>query len=329
MSFWRTALPVLLLVASAAGAAVGCGGLGVSSSESTYGAPGGGAADAVPSVAGEDGGVGGGPFTNPADAGAATLPKFLNNPLCAIPYSGTGTCDPQRDNTGDLNATTTHFCSSQLPKPDAGSGAPEPDAGGRDGGSYGGVSYACHVGRNPNGPGVAPLCVPEGTVTGTCTESSACTAAHECVGGTETPAQCRRYCCEPSACDGASFCDVQPIVASGGTMVPVCMPLAACDLLSSSTLQCPGQQCGTALDAKGLELRTCLDIGPRAVSEDCETDHCARGLTCLGAPGARKCFQLCDTLRGPGTGTHDCPRGQVCQASGPTFKGSSVGICGI
>jgi hypothetical protein len=320
MSFRKTLLPVLALIAASAAAAVGCGGLGVSSSSVL----GDGTTNGATPL--EDAGAGG-PFAAPsADAGTSTKPVdgFKSNPLCAALTSGT--CDPQRTNVADAGPTTTADCIGLL-KIDAGA----PDAHGNDGGAPPpppSTQYACHVAHNPSGPGVAPVCVPEGTTVGTCTESAQCHAGYECTGdGANLDAQCRRYCCEVDACDLKSFCDVQPIVASSGIMVPVCMPLAACDLLSQSTYQCPGQQCGIALDAKGLELKTCLDIGPRGVGDDCETDHCAKDLACLGVPGARKCFQLCDTTKGA-TG-YGCPMGETCRASGTTFKGGSVGICGL
>ena len=311
----------VLLAAGAVGAGVvGCGGLGVSSAyvlgdnSNSGGSP------------SEDSGTTG-PFAAPnADAGAGTKPVdgIKSNPLCAAKSS---TCDPQSTNVADAGSTATADCIRLLPTVDAG----VPDAHDKDGGvppPPPTTPYACHVAHNPAGPGVAPVCMPEGTTTGTCTQSAQCHAGYECTGdGANLDGQCRRYCCEADACDPKSFCDVQPIVASAGIMVPVCMPLATCDLLSQSTYQCPGQQCGIALDSKGLELKTCLDIGPRGIGENCETDHCQKDLTCLGTPGARTCFQLCDTTKGA-TG-FGCPMGETCKASGTTFKGGNVGICGL
>jgi len=309
------ALAVLVLAPLGAAAAAGCGGLGVSST-AAFSAGG----DSNGAGVGEDGGASPAPGFGGGgvDAGTTTpTVTFKSNPLCAAKPSGT--CDPQLDNTGAAGETATAVCLALL---DAGASAPDGEA--PDAGPSPMPHYACHVARNPNG-GVAPVCLPEGKMVGTCTESAQCTAGHECVGdGTNVDAQCRRYCCESNACDATTFCDVQPIIGTTGTMVPVCMPLASCELLSLSPTQCPNQQCGIALDGKELEIKTCLDVGPRMVGEDCETDHCAKDLTCLGAPGARKCFQLCDTNKGT---VHGCPMGQMCQSSGTTFKGGSVGIC--
>jgi hypothetical protein len=303
------ALSVLVLASVGASSAAGCGGLGVSSSAAFASGT-----DSNGGATGEDGGaappssLGGSSSGGSADAGT-TRPTYKSNPLCAVGYQGT--CDPQSDNSVD--------CLSLL---DAGAAAE--DAASPDASATPAPHYACHVARDPNG-GVAPVCMPEGNQTGVCTQSAQCMAGHECVGdGSNVDAQCRRYCCKSDACDVTSFCDVQPIVGLTGTMVPVCMPVATCELLSVGPTQCPGQQCGIALDGKDLEIKTCLDIGPRGVGDDCETDHCAKDLTCLGAPGARKCFALCDTSKGT---THGCPMGQSCQSSGTTFKGGSVGIC--
>jgi hypothetical protein len=309
------ALSVLVLAPLGAAVAAGCGGLGVSSA-SAFGA---GEDSNAGGTTTEDAGVAAPPsaFDTP-DAGAGAGPSgLIGNPLCATKSSLT--CNPQRDNLG-TTGTTTEDCLLLLPKVDA-DAAPDGQA---DAGVAPGPGYACHVALSPSG-GVAPVCMPEGTATGTCTASAQCMAGHECVGdGTNLDAQCRHYCCEPDACDVTTFCDVQPIVGTTGTMVPVCMPLANCELLSVNPTQCLGGQCGIALDGKALEITTCLDIGPRGVGEDCETDHCAKDLSCLGAPGARKCFQLCDNSGGS---KHLCPMGQTCQSSGTTFKGGSVGIC--
>ncbi len=308
-----TALSLLALLALCAGVVAGCGGLGVSSASAFAAGDDNGPASA------DDAGGTPGPFGGGSDAGAVTATPpgvFISNPLCAAKISGT--CDPQRGNVDTDAGTATDQCDKLLGT-DAGVG---PDA--HDAAVAPAPRFACHVARNAGG-GVAPVCLPEGTTTGTCTSSAQCMAGHECVGdGANVDAQCRRYCCEANACDVTSFCDVQPIVGTTKTMVPVCMQLAPCELLSLNPTQCPSQQCGIALDGKELEIKTCLDIGPRGVGEDCETDHCAKDLSCLGAPGARKCFQLCDTSKGS---KHTCPMGLVCQSSGTTFKGGSVGIC--
>ncbi len=312
MSLRRTALPIVLLLASCAiAAAAGCGGLGVASSDSF--APAAADSNAGSGGAGGDAGTSGLPL-GPADAGVTPpLPtEFSSSPLCG--HKPSNVCNAQLDNAGDSGAATND-CYQAAKSNDAGALA-YPDA-----------AMACHVARDPQGQGLAPVCTPDGTTTGTCFASAQCMAGHECVGAnSNTQAQCRKYCCEANACEPTTFCDVQPIVSSNSLMVPVCMPTKSCELLSQYSAQCPAdKQCGVALDAKALEIKTCLDIGPRGIGEDCETNHCDKDLVCLGAPGARKCFQLCDTAKG--SGQHPCPMGQACRASGTTFSGV-VGICG-
>jgi hypothetical protein len=138
--------------------------------------------------------------------------------------------------------------------------------------------------------------------------------------GSDTGA-CRRYCCNHDACDSASFCDVQRIFKTSDVKVPVCMPIAQCKLLSDS---CPDQTCSVVDEQRGVT--SCVDIGPRGVGDECETDHCAKELVCLGTIGARKCFKLCDMT---GATTYQCPAGQECRANTVIFPGPDVniGIC--
>lgn len=318
MTLRRTLTTVSLLVAAIGLAGeLGCGGLGVSAAFST--------SDQTPSNGGASGDNDAGAFAPPpslADAGTTPgNPSFLGNPLCKVASSGSGsssTCNPQDDNTVRANGADAK-CRGLL---DA--GAPTAvDAGDIDGGAPppDTTTYACHVQENITGTEVAPVCLPEGSSTGPCAESQACKAGFECTGA--QTGECRRYCCDPTACDATAFCDVQRIHGMEKVTVPVCMPIVACQLLTAG--QCPGQACGIVDDASGLETASCIDIGPRGEGDDCETDHCAKDLACLGSQGSRKCFRLCETK---GT-SYGCAMGQTCKTNGVTFKDGNVGICSI
>jgi hypothetical protein len=202
-------------------------------------------------------------------------------------------CNPQLDNADkDGGATTDQQCHKVLD----------------------GADSACHV-TVDNGI-ATPTCTPGGTSMGACTDQTACRAGYECTGHQDS--MCRRYCCDPTACDSSSFCDVQPIVAHD-VLVPVCMPIAPCDLLADTCSQ--GQQCGIVDQTKGVT--SCVDLGEGNEGDQCESQHCAQGLACLGTLGSRKCFQLCDTRS-----ADSCPMGQHCLTNSVTFHASAIGICG-
>jgi hypothetical protein len=251
-------------------------------------------------VLGGDASSGGSSVTGP-DGGqrvdaAATNPK--QSPLC--PDITPSTCNPNESNTANEGGTPTEKCTSLL-NLDAGDGGP----------------YACHVAKvNGN---VEFVCLAEGQSRESCVSPQSCTAGYECIG--EDTGTCRRYCCDFVSCDSASFCDPQPIFKSSDVKVPVCMPIAQCKLLSDG---CPNQTCAVVDEQRGLT--SCVDVGPRGVGDECETDHCAKDLVCLGTMGSRKCFKLCDMTGG--ASMYDCPSGQHCKANSVIFPtADNVGIC--
>ena len=159
-----------------------------------------------------------------------------------------------------------------------------------------------------------------------CQVSTDCAADFECVG---SPGQCRHYCCGGNASctaatdvtTGTTFCDLQP-TTQGGRSVPVCEPVTSCTLLLTGTANgsCPsGETCAVVMDNG---TTSCVEIGPVGVGGDCETAHCANGLTCLGSEGNRTCFQLCQ-VDSPAT----CPRDTMCTSSAQLFTNANVGIC--
>jgi hypothetical protein len=287
-------VPLLALLV-VTGGATACAGISTASSAFDEGV-----SPPQPSGA-ADGGASSGVLV-PTDAGSTPVgDDYNNNPLCGVRKSGTGgegQCHPWDTNQADASTPPNESCPSLL----------HVDGGG---------DYACHVMAADGG--AEPTCLPEGTSTGACGAQKSCKAGYECVVDGETGA-CRRYCCEPTACDAMSFCDVQPIV-SGGGMVPVCVPVSSCTLLGVG--QCSGRTCGVVDQTKGTT--SCMDVGPRIEGEECETEHCARDLVCLGAPGARKCFKLCDTTNE--APAYSCRLDQKCLTNGVTFKGANVGVC--
>jgi hypothetical protein len=68
---------------------------------------------------------------------------------------------------------------------------------------------------------------------------------------------------------------------------------------------------------------SCVSVGSVAAGADCDTQHCAADLVCLGTPGQRRCYQLCLTAGG----AYDCPSSQTCTGGLPLFPDTRVGIC--
>ncbi|HSC89499.1 MAG TPA: hypothetical protein VLC09_19590, partial [Polyangiaceae bacterium] len=58
-----------------------------------------------------------------------------------------------------------------------------------------------------------------------CFASSDCEAGMACVGDSAT-GSCQPYCCRgtQASCGESDFCGARPLVGSGGTLVPVCLP---------------------------------------------------------------------------------------------------------
>jgi hypothetical protein len=193
------------------------------------------------------------------------------------------------------------------------------DAGTTPSSADAGTPYACHVSPEANAQ-VGQVCTAAGTGHDgdACTNGGDCAAGFECVGeGT-----CRHYCCDPTACTGAhSFCDIQTILDAPipDTRVPVCMPVSSCTLLTVD--QClPNGTCAVVRPTDGTT--SCVPVGPQLVGQECETDHCAADLVCLGTLGSRTCYQLCAT-NAPSV----CQMGQSCVGSAPEFQDPDFGIC--
>jgi hypothetical protein len=178
----------------------------------------------------------------------------------------------------------------------------------------------------PDGYNAQPVCAPPGDAgAGTaCTQSNDCAPGLDCVsvGAGGTPV-CAQYCCMGNhACLSNQFCNVEPLAFSMATKVPVCVALHHCDLLSTSTTNCPTAETCSVVREDGAT--SCVEIGTAKAGDACDSVHCAADLACLGVPGKRTCFQLCHTAAMPPNG--ECGPSQVCQGGAPLFT-AAFGIC--
>jgi len=327
----------LSLTALGAVALVACGNISLSSSNASPSGSSGvytdsdAAADTGPIVALMGG-----------DAGVAA-PAVTGSPLCNYGFANTSahTCVPDSDDAGAQQCLDTVADAA----PQESQTTPR-DAGGDNGGDSADAGTGVPVASSDAGAAVPPPvdAAPQPTpachvveqtgtdggawVTQTCTiagsgqdgaqcqASTDCAATFECVG---MPGQCRHYCCAGNTvCDATaspSFCDVQPVV-SGKFNVPVCMPISGCALFGT----CPTNQ--TCAVVKDDGTTSCVEVGEAGVGNSCDETHCAAGLTCLGNPGARTCFQLCHVDL-----PADCPAGTTCSGSAQLSTNPQFGIC--
>ena len=225
------------------------------------------------------------------------------SPLCNAAL--TGGCYPDQ-------ATTAKACGEA---PDG--GAYNAAAG------YDDAPLACRVVAatpDANGNAQAPTCTPAGNAGdgSWCKSSDECQAAFDCVGA----GTCQRYCCSGNAaCTADQFCDIQPKTQATGVEVPVCMPIHpmyGCTLLGPAA--CPATETCAVVRDDGTT--SCVAIGGAKAHQPCEKDHCAAGLVCLGTPGSRQCFQLCETST-----AQECSATQECKGGLPLFPDATVGIC--
>lgn len=273
---------------------------------------------------GSDAGAGDGSVTEgtSSSGGGADAAATWGNPLCrlAATYGDGGLygCNPDQP-------ATAIDCAMD-------GGAAAGDGGG----------FACRVQPvPPSSSGMnatttpATGCSPtsgDARVGATCTVSDDCAPGFDCVGVSGNggaSGTCRHYCCAGnSACDdpnAKTFCDVQFLFQASATPVPVCMPIVACDL--SKQLESPPTACSLPTQTCAIVREDgttgCVDIGGSGPGDSCESDHCAAGLTCLGAPGQRTCFQLCTT----NSNKASCPQGLTCEGGLPLFQDPTVGVC--
>jgi hypothetical protein len=250
--------------------------------------------------------TGGSPTVPAADAAPPKATSYRGNPLCRVTADS---CMP--DDDGYRRTANTLECAT--PPPDAG------DAAAME--SY--ESSACRVTRTEGV--IAPKCVDKAASDGgdgaICTDGLDCAAGFDCVAGDKGTKTCRHYCCggtckgHTSQNGGATFCDVQSLT-DVNLKAPVCMPLKRCTLLGTG--ECTQfESCAVVTESGDTG---CVATGEAQVGASCDEDHCAATLTCLGLPGARKCFKLCKVSSG------ECGPMQVCTTS-TVFKDPKFGIC--
>jgi hypothetical protein len=300
----RIALVALLAAPSFAGLAAGCG----SSANPGLGAL---APDDLVPYEPDASDAGYAVAIEPADT--ANVATTQGNPLCNASLY-VGGCYP------DL-PTTAQACGLA---PDGGATDGATSEGGEgDHASEAAASsvLACHVAPagDAGDAGVSAVCTSAGLgVEGTlCLHGTDCAAGYECVENA-----CRHYCCAgSSACSAADFCDVQPS-GDTGALVPVCVPIVPCTLLlggPAGDCAALGQTCSVVRDdgTTGCEATGTVQAGA-----SCDTAHCAAGLVCLGAVGARECYTLCNTST-----MAECTGGQQCTTGLTLFSDPAVGWC--
>jgi len=152
-----------------------------------------------------------------------------------------------------------------------------------------------------------------------------CQAAADCVPGDAcVPTEgsrndtysgvCRPYCCgEVETCPPQSFCAPRSLTGSeGGLEVPVCVPVAPCELLSDGVCT-PGTICGVV---RTDGTTSCVEPGSGTLCEACP---CAEGLVCAQRTGL--CQKLCHT-----EGTADECGAGFCQGGSPDYP-AGIGVC--
>jgi hypothetical protein len=235
-----------------------------------------------------------------ADSAPPPADSYRSSPLCRVTAK---TCNPDDDGTADGGTSVACWVA---PAPD--SGVTTTDA------------KACRL----SGPTSDPACGPANAEHGDgakCDEGKDCAPGFDCIAG-DGMGVCRRYCCSGTCASnrsqsgGDTFCDVQKLQKTGDK-APVCMPLKTCKLFEQG--ECADNEtCAIVTESGGTG---CVSNGGARVGESCDTDHCNVGLTCLGQPGSRTCYQLCRTKESSACGTT-----QTCQTAS-IFNDPTIGVC--
>lgn len=240
-------------------------------------------------------------------ASSGPTKETVGSPLCGITDDAGLRCYPDDDIAS--SGTEVDTCAPPL---DA--GLPGLDANV--------VTAGCRLGARDGT--YAPTCSTadaRGVDGVTCTTGSDCARGYDCVVGAKGSA-CRRYCCSGSCSaavsqnGGTTFCDVQTLVDFPDHKAPVCMPLKSCTLLAKD--DCGASETCAVVTEKGET--GCVPVGPAKADEACDTNHCARNLTCLGSVGDRRCYELC-RIDG-----NDCDPTKKC-VTGSVFKDTAFGVC--
>ena len=242
----------------------------------------------------DGGGNGEGGCTGCYDAGLGDATKLRGNPLC--------------------NATVFSMCFPDDEKPTCSVS---------DGGADAGYStVACRVDPKFSEPMCESMPQAPKNEGDSCTNANDCGAGFECVG---SPSRCRHFCCDSVTCTAYSkynankpyFCDIQPLASASSQMVPVCQPVAPCNL---QTQDCGSGQTCAIVESNGAFTTSCVAVGPGKVGDACGSQHCGLNLQCIGAP-MPTCHQLCDPK------SPQCPNGTTCFHQWPVLDQQGVGVC--
>lgn len=238
-----------------------------------------------------------------SDAGAGPASALIGSPLCNVTTSPMARCVPDED--GVSTRYEAFAVCAYAPT------------------NNGNSAMGCRVRREDAGA-AQPLCEganTAGTDGTSCVSGTDCAPGYDCIEG-DKGATCRRYCCL-DACDGQAaqsggktFCDVQRVVG-GNVVAPVCMPVKPCKLLSAG--QCAMNETCSIVNASGDT--GCVTAGTAVAGDSCDAEHCASGLSCIGQPGAKRCYQLCKV-----SAAGSCPSGTTCKTTS-LFKDPAYGVC--
>jgi hypothetical protein len=213
--------------------------------------------------------------------------------------------------------------------PDAGDAGARAPAGWKtcgDGGCTPGVSETCVSPALDGGPTSCKLTGAEGSfgpmclIAGRQAEGEPCASAADCAAGlgcvaTSAGQVCRPYCCgESDSCAFGSVCSPSEAAEAEGVFVPMCQPVAPCDLLAQ-----PGEAgaCATGLActlAKPDGTTWCAAPGEGKDGEACP---CAAGHVCSTL--TLTCLRLCDLAA-------DSCEGGSCQGGAGGLP-EGVGVC--
>jgi hypothetical protein len=176
----------------------------------------------------------------------------------------------------------------------------------------------CQVTRRGDEPYPDCFLAGEGEHDAPCQTGADCIPGDTCVPteGSENEGYagvCRPYCCgDVESCPLQSFCAPRPLVGEDDLDVPVCVPVAPCELLSEGA--CPdGKTCGVV---RTDGTTSCVVAGTGALCEECP---CADGLIC--AQNTNRCQKLCHT-----EGADDECGAGVCQGGSADYP-PGFGVC--
>jgi hypothetical protein len=130
---------------------------------------------------------------------------------------------------------------------------------------------------------------------------------------------CRPYCCgDPNLCPSSTYCAPQAMagdmVNESPAMIPVCVPIAQCELLSPTPNCDPGYMCSIV---KADGTTSCIKAGDGELGDACP---CADGYVCSMLTG--ECKKLCKI----GQDELYCGSTATCQAGIAGYQ-EGIGTC--